>query len=142
MNELAKQGFELGRDIKAKGLEHSARIQINQILENHYTYRDKLHCILELSSLVNKSIPIIFLKEEDNKNMYMFLLGLINGLNKAIDEVVTVKEASSIVGKDVSSINRAISSGKLVEGIDCRKSGTTWLIDKESLLKVFKIVEK
>lgn len=137
MNKLAKQGFELGRDLKSRGLEHQSKRKINKMLENTSTYRDKLNCVLELSSLANKSIPREFIDEENSKDIYIYLLGLVNGLNKVISEVVTVKEASEIVGKDVSSINRAISSGRLVEGIDCRKSGTTWLIEKESLLIAF-----
>lgn len=141
MNEIARQGLIIGNTLKYKGVEKQAKKIIEKALSYGSTYNDKLHCIIKLSDLADVLIPIQIIEEENKKDINMFLLGLINGLNKSINNVVTIKEASKIVNRDVSNINRAISSGKLIEGIDCRKSGTTWLIEKDALLKVFKIKE-
>lgn len=142
MNDIAKSGFGLGITLRNKGLKVESKNILSRALTDYSTYEDKLHCLLRLAEKVDKSIPFSIIEEDNNKDLRMYMLGVLNGLNKAIDNVVTVAEASQIVKKDVSVIKRAISNGKLVEGVDCRKSGATWLIEKESLLREFKVVNK
>lgn len=58
-------------------------------------------------------------------------------LNK-INEVLTIAEASSAWNKEVSTLRRnftANASFKL--GIDCRKSGSTWLVTKDAMERVY-----
>lgn len=142
MNDIAKSGYGLGITLRNKGLKVEAKNILSRALTDYSTYEDKLHCLFWLAEKVDKSISFSIIEEDNNKDLRMYMLEVLNGLNKAIDNVVTVAEASQIVKKDVSVIKRAISNGKLVEGVDCRKSGATWLIEKESLLREFKVVNK
>lgn len=54
-----------------------------------------------------------------------------------IKEIMTFKEASKIWGKAESTLRMMIRAGKLIEGIDYRKSGGTWLITREAMRKVY-----
>lgn len=54
-----------------------------------------------------------------------------------INEVLTITEASKIWGKEVSTLRRVIKNGKFTEGIDYRKSGSTWLITKSAMERVY-----
>lgn len=54
-----------------------------------------------------------------------------------INEVLTIKEASEIFDKEVSSLRRVLKGRKFIEGIDYRKSGNTWLVTKKSLVDVY-----
>lgn len=137
MNDIAKSGYGLGVTLRLKGVKMQAKRILTKALNLNATYDEKLDCLLTLAEEAGKSIPFSIIEEDNHKDMRIYLAGIVNGLNKPIDDIVTVAEASQIVKKDVSVIKRAISSGKLVEGIDCRKSGSTWLIEKEALLREF-----
>lgn len=58
-------------------------------------------------------------------------------IDNLIQEVLTIREASEIWGKEVSSLRRVLKGGKFTEGIDYRKSGNTWIITKGSLFKIY-----
>lgn len=53
------------------------------------------------------------------------------------DKLLSLKEAANEYDRDESTIKRAISSGKLVEGIDCKKFGRDWAILKSSMERVY-----
>lgn len=138
MNDIIKSGYGIGTTLKKMGYSFQARNALMKVLTGYATYEEKLRCVFDLATLAGKSVPFSIIEEDNNKDLIMFMLGITNGLTKPINDVVTVKEASEMVKKDVSAIKRAINSGKLVEGTDCRKSGATWLIEKEALLREFK----
>ncbi|MCF0163165.1 MAG: hypothetical protein HUJ88_11400 [Fusobacterium necrophorum] len=55
-----------------------------------------------------------------------------------INEILTIAEASKLWNKEVSTLRRnfmANASFKL--GVDCRKSGSTWLVTKEAMIRVY-----
>ena len=55
-----------------------------------------------------------------------------------INEVLTIAEASSIWNKDVSTLRRNfMTNASFKLGIDCRKSGSTWLVTKEAMERVY-----
>lgn len=54
--------------------------------------------------------------------------------NKLID----MTQAEERYSRDKSTIKRAISSGKIKEGIDCKKFGRDWVFLKENLDKIYK----
>ncbi len=54
-----------------------------------------------------------------------------------INEVLTIKEAADLWGKEVSTLRRVIQGNKFIEGADYRKSGSTWLITREAMERVY-----
>lgn len=59
---------------------------------------------------------------------------------KAIEEVMTLKEACELWGLSESSLRVAFSQKykkveKLIEGVDYRKSGSTWLVTRTAMEK-------
>lgn len=53
------------------------------------------------------------------------------------DKLLSLKEAAEHYNRDESTLKRAISSGRLVEGIDCKKFGRDWVILKSSMERVY-----
>lgn len=53
------------------------------------------------------------------------------------DKLLSLKEAAELYNRDESTLKRAISSGRLVEGIDCKKFGRDWVILKSSMERVY-----
>lgn len=53
------------------------------------------------------------------------------------DNLISLKEASELVGSEESTLRRAISSGKLIEGVDCKKFGKQCVILRDNLLKIY-----
>lgn len=60
-----------------------------------------------------------------------------------INDILTISEASKICGKEVSTLRRNfINNVSFKLGIDCRKSGSTWLVTKESIQRVYGEINK
>lgn len=59
-------------------------------------------------------------------------------MNNILEEVMTLKEASEVYNKADNTLRINIKQGKFNEGIDCRKSGGTWLILKSALDREYK----
>lgn len=55
---------------------------------------------------------------------------------KPITQILTIKEASEVVGCDVSTIRKKIYRGCFTDS-EVRKSGDTWLIERKALLREF-----
>ncbi|NFO03100.1 hypothetical protein FDB23_03055 [Clostridium botulinum] len=53
------------------------------------------------------------------------------------DKLLSLKDASEQYNREPSTLKRAISNGKLVEGIDCKKFGRDWVILKSSMERVY-----
>lgn len=77
------------------------------------------------------------LKDEDVEDIFVLLPDYVDIKKECINDILTLKEAASIWNKDTSTIRRRIISNKLKEGIAYRKSGSTWLITRESMLKLY-----
>ena len=54
-----------------------------------------------------------------------------------IKEVLTFAEASKKWGLADSTLRKLVTTDKLEEGIDYRKSGSTWLITKEAMIRIY-----
>lgn len=55
-----------------------------------------------------------------------------------INEVLTISEASQLWGKEVSTLRRNFMNNvSFKTGVDCRKSGSTWLVTKEAMKRVY-----
>lgn len=58
--------------------------------------------------------------------------------NTAIKDTLTITEASQIWNKEVSTLRRNFTKGISFKiGVDCRKSGNTWLVTRESMIRVY-----
>ena len=47
--------------------------------------------------------------------------------------LISLKQASDMFKKEESTLRRNISNGKFINGIDCKKFGTTWVFDIAAL---------
>ena len=54
-----------------------------------------------------------------------------------ITGILTFKEASNIWKLNDSTLRKLVKTDKLIEGIDFRKSSSTWLITKKAMIKVY-----
>ena len=55
-----------------------------------------------------------------------------------LDEVYAIKEASEKWNVHISTIQKIIKKGeKLIEGIDYKRSGASWLITKSAMIKLY-----
>ena len=61
---------------------------------------------------------------------------------ESINDILTVSEVAEKLGKDTSTIRKAIEKALaldiLIEGKDCRKSHQAWLIKKVAVKKIYK----
>lgn len=57
-------------------------------------------------------------------------------------DIMTFKEASELWKLGESTLRSTIRTNKLVEGIDCWKSGSVWLIKKEAMIRVYGYIEE
>lgn len=53
-------------------------------------------------------------------------------------ELLSLAEAAEIWGIDESTIRKAITQGRLVDGQDCRKFGKQWVITATAMSKTFR----
>ncbi|WP_143316852.1 helix-turn-helix domain-containing protein [Clostridium sp. HBUAS56017] len=53
------------------------------------------------------------------------------------DDLLSLKEAADKYGREESTLRRAISNGKLVEGVDCKKFGKQWVILDSSMERIY-----
>lgn len=54
-------------------------------------------------------------------------------------QLISMAEAEELYGRDKSTIKRAISSGKITEGVDCRKFGRDWVFYKHNMDIIYKL---
>lgn len=52
-------------------------------------------------------------------------------------QLLSMTEVEHIYERDRSTIKRAISTGKIAEGVDCKKFGRDWVFLKSSLDKIY-----
>lgn len=51
--------------------------------------------------------------------------------------LLAAAEAAEIWGLDTSTIRKAISDGRLVDGNDCRKFGKQWVVTVEGMARLY-----
>ena len=51
--------------------------------------------------------------------------------------LITLRDAARMLKREDSTLRRNISNGKFKEDVDCKKFGTTWVFDIESLKKAY-----
>lgn len=54
-----------------------------------------------------------------------------------LDKVMNFSEASKLWGLGDSTLRMATKRKSLLEGIDYRKSGSSWIITKEAMIRVY-----
>ena len=60
-----------------------------------------------------------------------------------INEVLTISEASKIWNKEVSTLRRNFMNNVSFKlGVDCRKSGATWIVTRKAMERVYGKVSK
>ena len=53
------------------------------------------------------------------------------------ENIISLKEASEIFGKDESTLRRNIANGKFIEEIDCKKYGKQWVFNINALYREY-----
>lgn len=57
------------------------------------------------------------------------------------EEILSLKEAAAIWGKEESTIRKAIAAGRLIKGEECEKYGKQWVVTVDGMAKAFCKVE-
>ena len=52
-------------------------------------------------------------------------------------DIMNFKEAATIWGLNDSTLRKLVTTSKVTEGIDYRKSGNIWLITKDCMIRVY-----
>lgn len=74
----------------------------------------------------------------DNECYSIYFMHGITLSNKIdIDEVMTFSEAAERWALSDSTLRKLVTTDRLVEGVDYRKSGKVWLIKTESMKKIY-----
>lgn len=58
-------------------------------------------------------------------------------MKNIFDDLLSLKEAAELYGREESTLRRAISNGKLIEGVDCKKFGKQWVLKKSSMDRIY-----
>lgn len=94
----------------------------------------------DIFNIINK---VIF---EDNINYKInqlignnfYTLEKINAEEKEIiEEIMTFSEATEKWGLADSTLRKLVNTDKIIKGVDCRKSGSTWLVTREAMERVY-----
>ena len=56
---------------------------------------------------------------------------------KELDYILTFAEASDLWGLDSSTLRKLVTTKKLVDGVDYRKSGKVWLITRSAMERIY-----
>lgn len=54
------------------------------------------------------------------------------------DKLLSLKDAANLYNREESTLRRAISSGKLKDGVDCKKFGKQWVVLKSAMDREYK----
>ena len=57
-------------------------------------------------------------------------------------KLVSLKEAAELYGREESTLRRAIQNKLLIDGVDCKKFGTTWVILRSAMERVYVLERK
>lgn len=63
-------------------------------------------------------------------------------MGNIFDLLLSLSDAASQWGLDDSTLRKAISSGKLQDGVDVKKYGKQWVITKDAMIKHYGTPEK
>lgn len=55
----------------------------------------------------------------------------------SFNNYITISEASKALGFTESNLRKHVSKGKFKNNVDCKKFGSTWILKKESIKKVY-----
>lgn len=58
-------------------------------------------------------------------------------MKSLINEVMAFGEATEKWGLADSTLRKMVTSNRLIEGVDYRKSGKVWLITKGAMIKIY-----
>lgn len=87
--------------------------------------------------------PLTSIKIDENSFAFMAGYMTNNIFLSKIKEVITIREASELWKKDDSTLRKAFIAGeRFKRGYDCRQSGSTWLVTKYAMEKVYGKINK
>lgn len=97
-------------------------------------------CIVDFDESLSISATIINdeIVIDDNAILYDPIQGIIVE-NEKFKDLISLKDAAKLFGKEESTLRRNIGNGFFKEWEDCVKFGTTWVFDIKSLEKKYKI---
>jgi len=58
-------------------------------------------------------------------------------IKSPFEGILSFKDATNIWGLNESTLRKAVSYGKLIEGVDVRKYGKQWVITKEAMIREY-----
>ncbi|MBH8121315.1 hypothetical protein I6A87_18795 [Clostridioides difficile] len=63
-------------------------------------------------------------------------------MKDVFEELISIKDACELYKKGGSTLRLNIRNGKFVEGVDCKKFGTTWVFKKTALEREYNKKDK
>lgn len=60
-----------------------------------------------------------------------------NRLNSKFDGLISLEEAAGLIGVTSDYLRAEIKRGKLIDGVDCKKIGKPWIVDKERFIEKY-----
>ena len=58
-------------------------------------------------------------------------------MTNPFDGLLSFKEATDRWGLNESTLRKAVTYGKLVEGVDCKKFGKQWIVTKQAMIREY-----
>ena len=58
-------------------------------------------------------------------------------LQRPFDGLISFSDASELWGLSESTLRKAVSYGKIVPGVDARKYGKQWIVDRDAMLREY-----
>ena len=95
----------------------------------------------EVSNIKEESAEAMTFEAISDSNIRVHHIEIIPGntlpSSNALSEVLTFSEAGELWGIDPSALRHRVTSEKLVEGVDFRKSGKVWLITRSAMERLY-----
>lgn len=95
----------------------------------------------EVSNIKDECAEAMTFEAISDSNFRVHHIEIIPGntlpTSNALSEVLTFSEVGELWGIDPSALRHRVTSEKLVEGVDFRKSGKVWLIARNAMERLY-----
>jgi len=98
----------------------------------------------EVTNIKADSADAILLQPDDRNNIAIHHLEIsatpFYNTSPVLTQVFTFSEAADLWNIDSSTLRHRVTSEKLIEGVDYKKSGKVWLITKSAMERLYGIL--
>lgn len=98
----------------------------------------------EITNIKADSADVILLQPDDRNNIAIHHLEIsatpFYNTSPVLTQVFTFSEAAQLWSIDSSTLRHRVTSEKLLDGIDYKKSGKVWLITKSAMERLYGVL--